>query len=168
MMPQWDFLDFLRDHAGRYPGFALEMNAPVRDLIEEDGRICGVRLADGSHRRGQLTLAADGRSSIVRPSRMLPLEVLGAPIDVFWFRLPRSTPGSALRVAAERGRILVTIDRGDYRQCAFVIPKGKAEELIAGGIGPVRALFIRSHRNWTSANWTKWTVSSFCGWNWTG
>lgn len=139
MMPQWDFLDFLRDEAAVYPGFALEMGATVEGFIEEAGRVAGVRLANGEERRAGLVIAADGRASIVRQSGMLPLVELGAPIDVFWFRLAKPTGGSALRGSAERGRLLVMIDRGDYWQCAFVIPKGKAEELKAGGIEPIRA-----------------------------
>src|SRR5690349_9683660 len=82
MMPQWEFLDFLRVEAGAFPGFALEMNAPVQSFLDEGGRIAGVRLADGRELRARLVIAADGRGSIVRT--MLPLEDLGAPMDVFW------------------------------------------------------------------------------------
>jgi 2-polyprenyl-6-methoxyphenol hydroxylase-like FAD-dependent oxidoreductase len=139
MMPQWDFLDFLREEAAAYPGFRLEMGASVAAFTEEEGRIVGVRQASGQERRARLVIAADGRSSLVRRSAMLPLEVLGAPIDVFWFRVAKPPGGSALRGSVERGRLLVMIDRGDYWQCAFVIPKGKAEELKAGGIEPIRA-----------------------------
>jgi 2-polyprenyl-6-methoxyphenol hydroxylase-like FAD-dependent oxidoreductase len=139
MMPQWEFLDFLRDEAASYPGFELKMTAAVDGFIKEQGSIVGVRLADEGERRARLVIAADGRSSLVRRDGMLPLEVLGAPIDVFWFRLGKPAGGTALRASAERGRILVMIDRGDYWQCAFVIPKGKAEELMAGGVGPIRA-----------------------------
>jgi 2-polyprenyl-6-methoxyphenol hydroxylase-like FAD-dependent oxidoreductase len=138
MMPQWDFLDFMRDEAAVYPGFRLEMNAGVSGFIEEDGRIAGVRLADGQELRAKLVIAADGRSSIVRRTEMLPLEVLGAPMDIFWFRLSKPTSGNALRGSVERGRLLVMIDRGDYWQCAFVIPKGSAERMIEGGIEPIR------------------------------
>jgi 2-polyprenyl-6-methoxyphenol hydroxylase-like FAD-dependent oxidoreductase len=137
MMPQWEFLDFLRDKAANYPGFSLEMQAPVTDFIKEERRICGVRLADRSERRARLVIAADGRSSLVRQHKLLAVEVLGAPMDVFWFRVPKSKPGSALRGSVERGRLLVMIDRHDYWQCAFLIPKGKAEEVTAGGIGPI-------------------------------
>jgi 2-polyprenyl-6-methoxyphenol hydroxylase-like FAD-dependent oxidoreductase len=138
MMPQWDFLDFMRDEAAVYPGFRLEMNAGVSGFIEEDGRIAGVRLADGQELRAKLVIAADGRSSIVRRTEMLPLEVLGAPMDIFWFRLSKPTSGNALRGSVERGRLLVMIDRGDYWQCAFIIPKGSAERMIEGGIEPIR------------------------------
>jgi 2-polyprenyl-6-methoxyphenol hydroxylase-like FAD-dependent oxidoreductase len=137
MMPQWDFLDFIREEARAFPGFSLEMEAPVEGIIEEQGRIAGVRLRGGRALRSALTIAADGRTSIART--MLPLEDLGAPIDVFWFRIAK-TQGErgALRGNVERGRILVMIDRGDYWQCAFVIPKGAAEVYQAGGIEAIR------------------------------
>jgi 2-polyprenyl-6-methoxyphenol hydroxylase-like FAD-dependent oxidoreductase len=138
MMPQWDFLDFLRTHAERLPGFVLEMNAPVAGFLQDGGRVCGVRLNDGIERRARLVIAADGRSSLVRSAGMLPLEVLGAAIDVVWFRLSKQEGGNSLRGSVERGRLLVMIDRGDYWQCAFVIPKGKAEDLRAAGMGPFR------------------------------
>jgi len=76
MMPQWDFLDFLRGEAKAFPGFHIEMEAPVTGFLEEQGRVVGVRLADGRELRAKLTIAADGRASIVRS--LLPLEDLGA------------------------------------------------------------------------------------------
>ena len=138
MMPQWDFLDFLRDEARAYPGFALEMEAPVQSFIDEDGRVLGVKLRDGRDIRARLTIAADGRDSLVRTAHTLPVKSLGAPMDVLWFKIPKSPGGDVLRGSAERGRILVLIDRGDYWQCALVIPKGKAEKIKAGGIEPIR------------------------------
>ena len=137
MMPQWDFLDFLRDEAKAFPGFHLRMEAPVTGFIEEQGRVTGVQLADGRELRAKLTIAADGRASIART--MLPLEDLGAPMDVFWFRVgKKEREGGALRGNVERGRLLVMIDRGDYWQCAFLIPKGAAEAYQARGIDAIR------------------------------
>jgi 2-polyprenyl-6-methoxyphenol hydroxylase-like FAD-dependent oxidoreductase len=136
MMPQWDFLDFLRDEAKAFAGFRLQMEAPVTEFIEEQGRVVGVRLAD-SELRARLTIAADGRASIVRT--MLPLQDLGAPMDVFWFRVgKKEKEAGALRGNVERGRLLVMIDRGDYWQCAFLIPKGAAEAYQARGIEAIR------------------------------
>lgn len=137
MMPQWDFLDFLRDEARAFPGFHLRMEAAVTAFIEEQGRIAGVRLADGTELRARLTIAADGRASIVRS--MLPVEDLGSPIDVFWLRIPKS-PGEkgALRGTFGRGRVIVLIDRGDYWQTAFLIPKGEADAFREHGIAPLR------------------------------
>ena len=138
MMPQWDFLDFLRDEAAAFPGFSLELEAPVDGFLQDGDRVDGVRLRDGREFRSRLTIAADGRDSLVRQLQMLPVEVLGAPMDVFWFRVAKRPSGDRLRGSFERGRLLVLIDRGDYWQCALVIPKGAAEKLKAEGIGPIR------------------------------
>jgi 2-polyprenyl-6-methoxyphenol hydroxylase-like FAD-dependent oxidoreductase len=137
MMPQWDFLDFIREEAKAFPGFHLQVSTPVAGFIEEEGRVTGVRLDDGRDLRATLTIAADGRTSIVRT--MLPLQDLGAPMDVFWFRVGKSERGDGgLRGNVERGRLLVMIDRGDYWQCAFLIPKGAAEQYYARGIEAIR------------------------------
>lgn len=137
MMPQWEFLDFLRQEAKAFPGFDLETEAPVTGFVEERGRVVGVHLKDGRELRARLTIAADGRSSIVRS--MLPIEDLGAPIDVFWFRVgKKGGEQGALRGNVAPGRILVMIDRGDYWQCAFVIPKGAAQAYQERGIEAIR------------------------------
>jgi 2-polyprenyl-6-methoxyphenol hydroxylase-like FAD-dependent oxidoreductase len=135
MMPQWEFLDFLRDEAEKYPTFALEMGAPVASFIEENGRVAGARLKDGRAIRADLTIAADGRASLVRTTGMLTVEALGAPMDVFWFRLPKSdNPGNALRGSVQTGRMIVLIDRRTYWQTAFLIPKGTGDEVKARGV----------------------------------
>jgi 2-polyprenyl-6-methoxyphenol hydroxylase-like FAD-dependent oxidoreductase len=140
MMPQWEFLDFIADAAKEYPGFSLWMNAEAVDLMSEQGRIVGARLGDGREIRPRLlTIAADGRGSIVRARKVLPLRDLGAPIDVLWFRLPkgasdyRETGGTF-----GAGSFIVQINRGDYWQCAFVVPKGAADEVRARGIAAFR------------------------------
>jgi 2-polyprenyl-6-methoxyphenol hydroxylase-like FAD-dependent oxidoreductase len=140
MMPQWDFLDFLRDEASAFPGFQLEMEAEVEEFLQEQGRVTGVRLRNGREFRAPLAIAADGRDSLVRHSGLLEVETLGAPMDVFWFRVGKTKAGgNALRGNVERGRLLVMIDRGDYWQCAFLIPKGMAESYRAKGIEAFRA-----------------------------
>ena len=159
MMPQWDFLDFLRDEAELYPGFELEMERPVESFVEEGGRIAGVRLGDGGSVRASLVIAADGRSSLVRKLGLLPLETLGAPMDVFWFRLPKvADGGEALRGSAEAGRIVVLIDRGDYWQVAMVIPKGGADAIRARGIEAVREVVQQA---WPSLNLPADSIGSF-------
>ena len=138
MMPQWDFLDFLRQEAAAFPGFDLHMSAPVTGFIEEGGRVAGVELQEGTELRARLVIAADGRASIAR--NLLPLEDLGAPMDVFWFRIGKSVKdGGAFRGNIQRGRLLVQIDRGEYWQCAFLIPKGAADEYRKKGVDFVRA-----------------------------
>ena len=137
MMPQWEFLDFLRDEGTKLPSFALRMSAPVGSFVEEHGRIAGVKLNDGSILDAELTIACDGRTSLARG--ILQLESLGAPIDVFWFGVPKQGAGQALRAVVVGERLIVMIDRGDYWQCAFVIAKGGSEAIKARGITAFRA-----------------------------
>jgi 2-polyprenyl-6-methoxyphenol hydroxylase-like FAD-dependent oxidoreductase len=133
MMPQWDFLDFLRDEARKIPAFHLAMSDEVTGFIERDGRVVGVTTAGGETIEARhLVVAADGRSSLVRQKAMLPLTVLGAPMDVLWFKLPKKDDGGdALRGSVAPGRMVVLIDRDDYWQAAFLIPKG-AEAMVRG------------------------------------
>jgi 2-polyprenyl-6-methoxyphenol hydroxylase-like FAD-dependent oxidoreductase len=137
MMPQWDFLDFLRDEAETLSTFSLEMEAEVIGFIEQDGRIAGVKLKDGRElRAGKLVLMTDGRSSLVRTHDMLPVTRIGAPMDVFWFRLPKpGNAGDKLRFSVDTGRAVVLIDRRTYWQTAFLIPKGAEAEVRARGVG---------------------------------
>jgi len=139
MMPQWDFLDFLRGEAAAFPGFALRMEAPVTGFVEEGGRIAGVTLASGEMlRAGKLVIACDGRDSLVRRQATLPLEDLGAPIDVFWFAVPKPERGRAVRGAIRGNHMVVQIDRGEYWQCAYLIAKGSAAAVQARGIEAFR------------------------------
>lgn len=141
MMPQWDFLDFLRDEAEIFPAFHLSMTAPVEALVEDSGRIAGVRLADGTTVSARkLVIMADGRGSLVRRKALLPLTILGAPMDIFWFAVPKKpSDDGRLRGTFDAGRILIQIDRGDYWQCAFAISKGTAELWRAKGVATMRA-----------------------------
>ncbi len=133
MMPQWEFLDFIADEATKLPTFTLRTCANVTGLIEEAGRVVGVRgtSPDGDFEvRAELTVGCDGRHSTVRAGAGLAVEDLGAPIDVLWFRVrrdPAELDNSLARIAP--GHFVVTIDRGDYWQCAFVIAKGGADAL---------------------------------------
>jgi len=138
MMPQWEFLDFLRDEAAIYPTFTLDMSSPVVGFIDGGGRIAGVRMADGRELRAELTIAADGRSSLARTT--LPLENLGAPMDVFWFRVPKPPDaGLTLRGIVAPGTLMALIDRRDYWQVAYIFAKGMGEKLRAGGIEALRS-----------------------------
>src|SRR3954451_3755732 len=138
MMPQWEFLDFVAEAARDYPGFRLEMQAEATGLVIEGGRVEGVRVGDRSV-RARLTIAADGRGSILRKAAGLEVRDLGAPIDVFWFRVPKPrTPGNDTTGVFASGRIMALIDRGDYWQCAYVFPKGSAEAVRARGIEAFR------------------------------
>jgi len=146
-MPQWDFLNFIEEQAKRYPGFRLEMEAEATGLIEEGGRIRGVlaETPQGSLTvRADLVVGADGRHSIVRERSGLESVDLGAPMDVLWMRLSRRpTDPEQTFGRIDAGRILVMLDRGDYWQCAFVIPKGGFDQIRAGGLTNFRAEIAR-------------------------
>jgi 2-polyprenyl-6-methoxyphenol hydroxylase-like FAD-dependent oxidoreductase len=147
MMPQWEFLDFLRDEAETFPSFRLLQNAEVTGVTQTDGLVTGVlvQTPEGPLKVvADLVIGADGRHSTVRRSAGLTVRDLGAPIDVLWMRLPKeagdpSTTGGRIG----RGLMLVTIDRGSYWQCAYVIPKGGIEALRVRGLEAFKADLIR-------------------------
>jgi 2-polyprenyl-6-methoxyphenol hydroxylase-like FAD-dependent oxidoreductase len=139
LMPQWDFLDFLAQEGRHYPTFNRRMNAEATDLLFEGDGIAGVRLKDGEEIRARLTIAADGRSSILREKAALPKVDFGVPIDVLWFRLPKEkTAVNETGGTFGAGAMIVEIDRGDYWQCAYVVAKGAADDIRAKGIEAFR------------------------------
>ncbi|MEO8883586.1 MAG: FAD-dependent oxidoreductase [Devosia sp.] len=135
-MPQWDFLDFLAEEARALPHFRLLMSTEGRELIKTGEIVAGIHANGpdgGVDIRASLVVAADGRTSALRSQAGLEVSVLGAPIDVLWFRVGRGddkTEQTFGRIDA--GRFMITIDRGDYWQCAYVIRKGAADALKAG------------------------------------
>jgi len=142
LMPQWDFLDFLAAEARRYPNFDLRMQAEVTGLRTADGKVVG---ADVKTLQGQLEvtcdliLGCDGRHSTVRREARLPVQDLGAPMDVLWFHLTRKSTDPEETVGSfGAGHILVGINRGDYWQCGFVIAKGTLEAVKAQGLDTIR------------------------------
>ena len=142
LMPQWDFLNFLARAAGRFPTFHLRMRAEVIGLIEDQGRVAGVRAQTPEgplEVRAELVVAADGRHSAVRRCSSLKVEEIGVPIDVLWMSISRQPDDPEVTLRFNRGRILAMLDRGNYWQCGFVIAKGGAEELQRQGIGHLKA-----------------------------
>ena len=143
LMPQWDFLNFLAEQGRRYPTLRVLMESEVTGLIDAGDRIAGVQATtpDGPVEiRADLVVGADGRHSTVRARAGLAVHDLGAPIDVLWMRLPKHSGdiGGAALGRFDAGRILVTLDRGDYWQCASVIPKGGYDALRARGLQALR------------------------------
>jgi 2-polyprenyl-6-methoxyphenol hydroxylase-like FAD-dependent oxidoreductase len=138
MMPQWDFLNFLAMQGRRYETFDLHMKTEATDLIEEGGRIVGLRAKapDGTLTiRADLVVGADGRHSTVRERAGLKSDDYGAPMDVLWFRIARKSDDATDTFGhVEAGRMMVMLDRGDYWQCAYVIPKGRADQVKAEGL----------------------------------
>ena len=141
-MPQWDFLSFLAGHAARHPTFSLRMRAEAMGLIEEAGRVAGVVAATPAgplEVRADLVVGADGRHSVVRGKAGLQVEELGAPMDVLWFRLSRQAGDPDQTMGRfEAGRILVLINRGNYWQCGYVIPKGSLDRIRGAGLEAFR------------------------------
>jgi 2-polyprenyl-6-methoxyphenol hydroxylase-like FAD-dependent oxidoreductase len=139
LMPQWDFLDFVGEAARSYPEFTLRMSCEATGVMTDGGRVIGVTTADGQALRARLVLAADGRRSVLREAAALPLENLGAPMDVFWFRVPKQRDaGNRTTLIFAPGRIIALIDRGDYWQGAFVFAKGSADAIRARGLDNFR------------------------------
>jgi len=133
LMPQWEFLNFLAEQARRQPSFELRMQAEVVGLLWNRGEVSGLRVQTPEGMlevQCDLTVGADGRSSLVREQAGLSVQDLGAPIDVLWMQVSRRpSDGTQLFGYVESGHVLVLLDRGDYWQCAFVIPKGQFETL---------------------------------------
>jgi 2-polyprenyl-6-methoxyphenol hydroxylase-like FAD-dependent oxidoreductase len=141
-VPQWDFLDFITDEAARYPGFRLLMNAEVVDLIQEHGVVSGLTYRDGTgaHEiRARLTVGADGRSSRTREAAGLRVIATSPPMDVLWFRLSRRPEEpETIAMRSGPGKAAILIDRRDYWQIGYIIPKGDAERMRAAGLAPFR------------------------------
>ena len=141
-VPQWDFLEFLTAEAQRFPAFTLKRNAEAIDLIQSGGVVSGLRYADadGTHEAtATLVIGADGRESRTREAAGLPRIESSPPMDVFWFRVSRrggEPEAVAGRIGA--GKLCVMLNRGDYWQVAYLIPKGGADRIRAAGIEAFR------------------------------
>ena len=143
-MPQWDFLDFLARKAGAFANFRLVMPARVVNLIEDGGRVVGLRVETEkgiTEIRSQLVVGADGRNSVVRREAGLEVENLGVPSEVLWMKLSRQ-PGDPVEVMGHAGprQGLVLINRGDYWQCGYVVRKGTYAEIREDGIEAFRQM----------------------------
>ncbi|MFI8239376.1 FAD-dependent oxidoreductase [Streptomyces sp. NPDC085866] len=163
MVPQWDLLDLLADEARREPSFRLRMNTEATSFLIESGRVTGVRYRTADGRTGELravlTVACDGRGSLARSRPELGLRTFTCPMDAWWFRLPRREGDPRGLVGGAGDRFLTAmIDRGEYWQCAGLIPKGADAQRRAAGLDRFLAQFTaavpwiadRSHalRSW--------------------
>ncbi len=141
-MPQWDFLDLLADEAKAYPAFKLFMKTEATDLIRDGDKVAGVaaKTADGTMRiLAPLVIGCDGRHAMTRKAGGFSVEDVGAPMDVLWFRLSRRETDPADPVGSfGRGHIVIMIDRGDYWQCGYVIPKGSFDRVREQGLAAFR------------------------------
>jgi 2-polyprenyl-6-methoxyphenol hydroxylase-like FAD-dependent oxidoreductase len=147
LMPQWDFLDFLASEGKTFPNFTLLMRTEVTGTIGEGGKVTGIRAhsPEGDVEiKADLVIAADGRHSTVRASGGFVVRDIGAPMDVLWFRMSRK-PGDPEQSGGRfgAGSIFVQINRGDYWQCGYVIPKGSIDEVHRRGLDAFRADIVR-------------------------
>jgi len=137
-MPQWDFLNFLSERAKDFPSFQLLMEHEVIDLTFDQGRVTGVRAKTPNGEleiRADLVIGADGRHSVIHKCAGLERQEFGVAIDALWMRIskkqddPKQTLGFF-----QQGKLVVLLDRGDYWQCGFVIPKGGFDAIKARGL----------------------------------
>ncbi len=137
-MPQWDFLNFLSGHAKHFPEFQLHMETEVVDLLMEDSRVIGVRAKTPQgdlEMRADVVIGADGRHSTSQTRAGLEQVQFGVPIDVLWMRISKKDDDPEQSFGFfQHGKLLVLIDRGDYWQCGFVIPKGQFDEIKERGL----------------------------------
>jgi 2-polyprenyl-6-methoxyphenol hydroxylase-like FAD-dependent oxidoreductase len=161
-MPQWDFLNFLREKGQRFASLNVMMQAEATDLIWSGDSVAGVAAVTSAGRLeigAELTIGCDGRHSMVRQCAGLEVEEIGAPMDVLWFRAGRqANENESLFARIQAGKMLVTFDRGDYWQCAYVIPKGQNDAVKARGLdafrddvidmAPILASGISDVRSW--------------------
>jgi 2-polyprenyl-6-methoxyphenol hydroxylase-like FAD-dependent oxidoreductase len=145
-MPQWDFLNFLREGGRRFPSLRVMMSADATDLIRSGDKVVGVKAntPEGAIEiRADLTIGCDGRHSMVRQQAGLEVEEIGAPMDVLWFRAgKRADESESLFARLEPGKMMVTFDRGDYWQCAYVIAKGEYDAVRARGLDAFRDAIV--------------------------
>ena len=145
-MPQWDFLNFLRENGKRFASLSVMMSADATDLIRSGDTVIGVKAntPEGPVEiRADLTIGCDGRHSMVRQRAGLEVEEIGAPMDVLWFRAGKGADeNEGLFARVEPGKMMVTFDRGDYWQCAYVIAKGQYEAVRARGLDAFRDAIV--------------------------
>src|SRR5215813_3052958 len=137
-MPQWDFLNFLSKKAKQFPDFRLMLQNEVVDLTFDQQRVTGVRAKTPRGEleiRADLVIGADGRHSIIQACAGLERQEFGVAIDVLWMRISKKEDDPQQTLGFfQRGKLLVLLDRGDYWQCGFVIPKGGFDEIKARGL----------------------------------
>jgi 2-polyprenyl-6-methoxyphenol hydroxylase-like FAD-dependent oxidoreductase len=140
-IPQWDFLNFIRENGKRFASLKVMMQCDATDLMWSGNTIAGVEAntPDGPVEiRADLTIGCDGRHSIVRERARLEVDEIGAPMDVLWFRVSKGGESESVFARVEAGKMMVTFDRGEYWQCAYVIAKNQYDVVKARGLDAFR------------------------------
>ncbi|GAB4051398.1 FAD-dependent oxidoreductase [Spirosoma litoris] len=145
-MPQWDFLNFLADKAKQFPAFHLYLETKATDLIEENEKVLGVRATSPTGEleiRADLVVGTDGRTSVIREKAGLPVQDFGVPIDVLWMRIPKDPAIGEQSVGYfKSGQFMVLIDRHEYFQCGYIIPKGQFDSIKQRGLADLQASIL--------------------------
>lgn len=148
-VPQWDFLNFMASRAQQFPDFNLRLQTEVTGLIQDNDRVTGVIAktpeGDELHLHADLVIGADGRNSVVRACAGLEVQDVGAPMDVLWMRIsrtPKDPPQTLGRIGA--GSFFVLLNRGEYHQCAFLIPKGTFDKYKEEGLDAFHQRIIKA------------------------
>lgn len=142
-LPQWDFLNFLAGKAKQFPSFHMHMETEATDILWEGERAVGIRAQHKNEVfdiRAELVIGCDGRHSTIREKAKLDMEVLSAPFDVLWFKLAAvaADPQESFGIMND-GKVMVTLDRGDYWQCGWLIEKGKLNAMKDAGLDEFKA-----------------------------
>lgn len=148
IVPQWDLLDLLADAARAEPAFRLEMGTAVTSLVHEGGRVAGVRYRTSGpggeevegEIRADLTVACNGRNSVLPAAAGLAVTEFDVPFDTWWFRLSRREGEQVGELTRRpgRGRFAIVIPREGYFQIGYVARKGTDGRLRARGIDAFR------------------------------
>jgi 2-polyprenyl-6-methoxyphenol hydroxylase-like FAD-dependent oxidoreductase len=145
-MPQWDFLNFMAAQGKKYPGFHLYQNAEVTGLITTGDKVTGLKVkapTEDWQVHADLVIGADGRSSTVRRQAGLEVQEFGVPIDVLWLHIPKTQDMTEIALGYFTGdKMMILIDRDEYFQCGYIIPKGKFDDMKARGLEAFRADMI--------------------------
>jgi len=177
-IPQWDFLNFISAKAKAFPGFHLLMEAEATDLVEENGKVVGIKAKNKEGEfeiRSELVIGADGRRSTIREKSGLAVENLGAPIDVLWFRVSRKDDGSKQSFGyVDNGHILIMLDRDEYWQCGYIIEKGSFDGIKSTGLeafkkniaelAPIVAFSVDELKDWEQIKLLSVTVDHLTTW----
>ncbi len=166
IVPQWDFLDLLASAAAAEPSFVLRTNCEVTSLRRNSsGRVTGVVYRDEAdverELAADLTVACDGRGSVVRADSGLPGDSTPIPMDVWQVRVPKgeSTIEGEIFGVFGGGRAGIVLDRGEYYHTAYLVAKGTDERVREQGLDAFRDALGEMF------GWSARTVSAIRSWD---
>ena len=151
-MPQPIFLDALQRKAQPFPSFKCWMGAKVTELVEEGGRVVGVKgRRHGSEPfevRADVVVGADGRYSAVARLGGFETEYEHHDFDVIWFTIDQP-PGwsSTFYVSLSKVRGLMLPKYPQQIQAGILLPTGEWRRWRQDGVAAVAERVRRSTRS---------------------